>query len=218
MLKISTLSAAYRKDYPIIENISLNVKKGERIAITGRNGAGKSTFAKAIMKLTPFVSGGLFYKQTDLMRLEVHQYVDQGIGYFAQDGLVFPNLSVKENLEVALRGSDKDLLQQKIDKFSRLFINIDEQNFLKQKAGNLSGGERNMLALSMVMCSNPSLLILDEPFAGISPNNVKMISSFLDECIKESSCSMILIDQNQKVIEELCDKVYILKDKKLFAL
>ncbi len=217
MLKISGFTAGYRKDYPIIQDVNLSLEKAERIAITGRNGAGKSTFAKAIMKLTPFVSGEITYNDVDIIQLPAYQYVKQGIAYFIQDGVVFPNLSVKENLEIAVKGSNANSLQNIIDRLSSLIINVDQHNFLKQKGGNLSGGERNLLALSMVLVSRPSLLLLDEPFAGISPNNIKMITEFLNDYINDTSCSLILIDQNQNVMEELCTRVLILRDKKLVS-
>ncbi len=210
MLKIEEFTAAYRNDYPIIEDINLIIQKGEKVGIMGRNGAGKSTFVKALMKLTPFYSGSISFEDLNLMDLPSYEYVNHGISYFMQGGTVFPNLSVKENLEIAALGSHNSSSEDAIIKFTDTFSVFTKLEFLKQKAGNLSGGERNILALCMIMVSNPRLLILDEPMAGISPGNVKLISNFLSSYIKETECTLLLIEQNRNLVEDLCDQSYIL--------
>lgn len=215
MLKINDLTAGYRKDYPIIDSLSLSLRRGERLAITGRNGAGKSTFANALMKFVPFITGDVIYNDVKLLHIPTSEYKNKGVGYFIQDGVVFPNLNVLENLQIAMKTRSNEMLEPIIEKLGRFNINMKTGNFLKQKAGNLSGGERNLLALLMVMSSKPSLMILDEPFAGISPNNISMLGNIMKDYISRDKCSMILIDQNRSVLEELCDKTYILKNKTL---
>lgn len=217
MLIIEGLTAAYRTDYPIIEGINLNIKAGEKVGIMGRNGAGKSTFVKAIMKLTPYYSGMISFDGLNLKDIPTHKYMSHGISYFMQDGAVFPNLSVKENLETALLGSRIKSFENTISKFSDIFSIFDNPEILKQKAGNLSGGERNVLALCMIMTGKPRLLILDEPLAGISPGNAKIVSNFLNSYVKATECSLLLIDQNRDLVEDLCDKIYILRNKNLFS-
>jgi len=217
MLTIKELTAAYRTDYPIIEGINLNIKKGEKIGIIGRNGVGKSTFVKAIMKLTPYYSGLISFNSINLIKLPAHKYMLHGICYFMQDGAVFPNLSVKDNLKIAVLGSKINSFEETISKFSDILSIFDESEFLNQKAGNLSGGERNVLALCMVMTGNPRLLILDEPLAGISPGNVQIVSNFLTIYMKKTECSLLLIDQNKNLVENLCDNILILRNKNLFS-
>lgn len=215
MLSIEALTAGYRPDYPIVEGISLTLGQGEKMGIMGRNGVGKSTLAKAIMGLLPITSGQITYKGVSLPSLPVHKYRSQGIGYFMQDGLVFSNLTVRENLYMAgismqIRDPDKA-----IGVLSDYFSIFNQRDFHSQMAYVLSGGERNMLALAMIMISSPGLLILDEPFAGVDPVNAKAIADFLRRYLTEKNGSFILIDQNRELVEGLTDHIWLLRNKAL---
>ncbi len=215
MLEISKLTTGYRNDYAIIDGVNLNVNTGEKIGITGRNGVGKSTFVKSIMQLTPYYSGSIIFNKIDLTKNKIHKYNSFGISYFIQDGQVFPNLSVKENLELSGYGSKKSNLDITIEDYSIYFKIFKQSGFLNQKAGNLSGGERIILALAMIMNNNPKLLILDEPTAGLSPSNVNLVSQFLEDYLVRSNSSLILIDQNIDYMKNLCDRIYLMKNKNL---
>ncbi len=218
MLEINKLKAGYRDDYSIIDGVDLMVNTGEKLGITGRNGVGKSTFVKSIMQLTPYSSGSLIFNEIDLTNYQTHKYKSLGISYFIQDGQVFPNLSVKENLELSIHGSKNSNLDIIIEGYSKHFNIFKKSGFLDQKAGNLSGGERIMLALAMIMNNNPKLLILDEPTAGLSPSNVNLVSQFLEDYLDRTKSSLILIDQNLDYMNKLCDKIYIMKNKNLTML
>lgn len=218
MLEINKLTAGYRNDYSIIDGIDLIVNTGEKIGITGRNGVGKSTFVKSIMQLTPYYSGSVVFNDIDLKQIQTHKYNSLGISYFIQDGQVFPNLSVKENLELSVYGSINPNLDIIIEGYSKYFSIFNNSGFLDQKAGNLSGGERIMLALAMIMNNNPKLLILDEPTAGLSPSNVNIVSQFLEDYLNRSNASLILIEQNIDYMKNLCDKTYFMKDKNITIL
>jgi len=215
MLELQNISAAYRKDYLILDQVSINIEQGKKTAILGRNGVGKSTLAKSIMGLVPYRTGEILLKGISINGLRVHQLIRHGMGYFHQGGQVFPQMSVEENLRFArfknpgAQGLDMTLMK---DHFSIL----NDPRIYRMKAGDLSGGERTQLALAMVLINKPELLILDEPFAGVSPTNTESIIQFMQKIDSDWPFTLLLIEQNQYLAQRLCDDVFVLKQKQLF--
>ncbi len=215
MLELQSISAAYHRDYLILDQVSINIEQGKKTAILGRNGAGKSTLAKSIMGLVPFRTGEILLKGMSINGLRVHQLIRHGIGYFHQGGQVFPQMSVEENLRFARfkspgsQGLEVALMK---DHFSIL----NDPRIYRMKAGDLSGGERTQLALAMVMINKPELLILDEPFAGVSPTNTESIIQFMQKIDSDWPFTLLLIEQNQYLAQRLCNDVFVLKQKQLF--
>lgn len=216
MLEIKKLTAAYRQDFPILENLDLVVPSGGSAGILGRNGAGKTTLARAIMNNLPYIKGRISWNGQDLLERPCHGMRNAGIGYFMQGGMVFPSLSVRENLKIAMPPDPSIDPEEQLRTYQSFIPFLSSPSFLKSKAGNLSGGERNILSLCMTLSGKPSLLVLDEPFAGISPQNVRWMTLLIGHHLSGPGTTMLLIDQNKEILSELCHSIYILKQNALF--
>jgi len=214
MLELKNISASYRRDYLILEQISLTVEKGRKTAILGRNGAGKSTLVKSIMGLMPYCEGDILLRGDSIKNLQVHQLLKKGIGYFHQGGQVFPQMTVEENIRFAQFKQPGPGLS--VDLVREHFPILKATRIQSMKAGDLSGGERTQLALAMVVINKPDLLILDEPFAGVSPKNTESILQFLKTIESDWNYTLLLVEQNQYLARGLCDEVFVLRQKQIF--
>ncbi len=215
MLKIKNITAAYHKGYPILSDVSLDLRDGERIAILGRNGAGKTTFANSIFGLTPLITGEILYKETNILQLPLERITSFGLSYFMQGAPVFSQMTVKENLLMAGdRMGKKDLIfrYRELIESNTLLM---EPGIEQMPAGSLSGGERTQLALSMAIFKRPSLLVLDEPFAGLSPTNANQILQILDEYQTSIKASVIMIAQDRLMASAFCDTHYVIRDGRI---
>jgi branched-chain amino acid transport system ATP-binding protein len=198
VLECNGIAAGYVKDLNILQGVDLVVKEKEIVSIIGPNGAGKSTLLKAIMGLIN-VSGGRFYiNGIEKTNLATHKIVNEGIGYVPQVANVFPSLTIEENLEI---GSWS--FNQIYEQFSLL------KDRKKDKAGNLSGGQRQILALARALITKPTLLLLDEPSAGLSPVAINEVFSIIND-INESGVSILLVEQNAKRALSFSDRGYVL--------
>ena len=206
VLECNAIAAGYVKDLNILQGVDLVVKEKEIVSIIGPNGAGKSTLLKAIMGLIN-VSGGRFYiNGIEKTNLATHKIVNEGIGYVPQVANVFPSLTIEENLEIgswSLNKQQKENLKQIYDQFSLL------KDRKKDKAGNLSGGQRQILALARALITKPTLLLLDEPSAGLSPVAINEVFSIIND-INESGVSILLVEQNAKRALSFSDRGYVL--------
>ena len=206
VLECNGIAAGYVKDLNILQGVDLVVKEKEIVSIIGPNGAGKSTLLKAIMGLIN-VSGGRFYiNGIEKTNLATHKIVNEGIGYVPQVANVFPSLTIEENLEIgswSLNKQQKENLKQIYDQFSLL------KDRKKDKAGNLSGGQRQILALARALITKPTLLLLDEPSAGLSPVAINEVFSIIND-INESGVSILLVEQNAKRALSFSDRGYVL--------
>ena len=206
VLECNAIAAGYVKDLNILQGVDLVVKEKEIVSIIGPNGAGKSTLLKAIMGLIN-ISGGRFYiNGIEKTNLATHNIVNEGIGYVPQVANVFPSLTIEENLEIgswSLNKQQKENLKQIYDQFSLL------KDRKKDKAGNLSGGQRQILALARALITKPTLLLLDEPSAGLSPVAINEVFSIIND-INESGVSILLVEQNAKRALSFSDRGYVL--------
>jgi branched-chain amino acid transport system ATP-binding protein len=192
MLELRDVVAGYGK-IPIISNINLIVRKGESISIIGPNGSGKSTVAKTIIGLTTLHSGTLLFDGIDITHVAPEKRVQKGIGYLPQTDNVFPDLTVLENLEMGGYDLGKGELEKRVRWVLEFFPELRER--LRQKAGTLSGGERQMLAMARLLISSPKLAVLDEPSAGLSPKMVVRVYEKVD-AMRKSGITLIIIEQN----------------------
>ena len=206
VLECNGIAAGYVKGLNILQGVDLVVKEKEIVSIIGPNGAGKSTLLKAIMGLID-ISGGRFYiNGIEKTNLATHKIVNEGIGYVPQVANVFPSLTIEENLEIgswSLNKNQKESLKRIYERFSLL------RDRKKDKAGNLSGGQRQILALARALITKPNLLLLDEPSAGLSPVAINEVFSIIND-INQSGVSILLVEQNAKRALSFSNRGYVL--------
>ncbi|MBK9641984.1 MAG: ATP-binding cassette domain-containing protein [Saprospiraceae bacterium] len=214
MLKINNLSAGYQDGKMILEHFNLELNEGERIGITGQNGNGKSTLAKAIMGMVPFMKGDIIWQGKSLKDLEPHVRCKLGIGYFMQGGRVFRNLTVDDNLKAAALHDNSLNIEAHLKQ-----LNIYELPLLKDPkrrkilAGDLSGGERHILGfvLALLGCSNMKLLIADEPSAGLSQKMQAYLLEVIQSILLDESVGFMIIEQNVDFLNKTVKKTIQLK-------
>lgn len=208
LLEIRELKSGYGKAL-ILDGLSVDVEEGGFTAVIGPNGAGKTTFLKSVYGICDFYSGTIKYKSEDITRLEPDKISDKGINYVPQDNSIFPTLTVFENLRM---GVVKEKSKEKINE--RLEMVYDRFPVLKdrrgQLGGTLSGGERQMLAVGCALMTDPDLLLLDEPTAGLQPTLVQGLFDEITRLNKEGK-SILLVEQNAKMALECAHKGYIIE-------
>jgi len=208
-MSISDLSVAYG---PIkaLEGVSLGVAKGEIVSIVGANGAGKSTMLRTVAGLLKPSRGTILFREREITRQRPDRIVRQGICMVPEGRRIFPNLSVKENLELGghtLRSRDlkATLFGMVLDTFPRI------RERLSQHAGTLSGGEQQMLALGRALMGNPDLLLLDEPSMGLSPLITQETFTLIRRINEEKGISIILVEQNAHMALDYSHRAYVLE-------
>ena len=216
MLELRNISGGYKKGQRILHNISFEINDGEIVGIIGQNGSGKSSLAKAITGILPYKKGEIIFNNKDISKLNTKSIINKGVSYFMQGGQVFPQLSIYENLIFVMPGLPKDQIRYKIEEISEYFDIVRENNF-RRKAGLLSGGEKHQLALAMLLCQTPSLLILDEPSAGLDFNNIQSIYKILNKLKENRNITIILIEQNVEKAFEYANQIILLKNGKIEA-
>jgi branched-chain amino acid transport system ATP-binding protein len=205
ILECNGIAAGYVKGLNILQGIDLVVNDGEIVSIIGPNGAGKSTLLKAIMSLIKVSAGRVYINGTEKTNLSTHKIVMEGIGYVPQVANVFPSLTIEENLEI---GSWS--IKQKKEALKKIYSDFPLlSDRKKDKAGNLSGGQRQILALGRALITSPKLLLLDEPSAGLSPVAISEVFTSIKE-INESGVSILLVEQNAKRALGFSDRGYVL--------
>ncbi len=205
MFDVQNLGSGYG-DVQIISELSFGVGN-EILAVLGANGAGKTTLLATLAKVIPVRSGAITWQGQDVSASPAYELSKRGIAYVPQEGNVFPNLSVAENLSLgALVGTrpKEDRLTEVYDLFPRLAERKE------QRAGSLSGGEGQMLAVGRALMQDPQLLLLDEPSAGLSPLYVDILFQTITEARKSREISIVLAEQNAKKTLEIADRVLVL--------
>lgn len=184
-------------DTEILRNISGQIDQGQTLGIFGRNGVGKTTFARALAGELPLFSGQVKINGRTIDKVKTHARRRLGIGYMPQTGMVFDNLTVRENLSLS------DGSNQEMEKYFAIFPRLGER--LNQKAGAMSGGERKILSFTRAMLENTKVIILDEPSEGVQPENIENMQN----CILEkqnSGVSFVLIEQNLNMLMALANQ------------
>jgi len=214
ILRIENLQSGYEKNNRILKGIDLLISENEVVAIVGQNGAGKSTLAKAIMNMIPYTSGEIYFNGELLNGTQTYEIVKKGLNFFMQGGRIFPHLNVEENLDFAGIGFLKKEVKKRKNEVKSYFDLFKQsgKGRTNLKASYLSGGEQHQLALAMVMMQNPTFLILDEPSAGLSPQNLKKLYNIIDLVRKEKHISIMLIEQNVDVAVKYSDRICLLKN------
>ncbi|TKX81834.1 ABC transporter ATP-binding protein [Halorubrum sp. SD626R] len=205
ILDVTSLDAGYG-DLQVLFDVDLHVDAGEYVTIVGPNGAGKSTVMKSIFGLTHHMDGSIVYRGTNIEANDPEENVHEGLAYVPQSDNVFPPLSVRENLEMGAYILDEvpeDALQSVFDRFPIL----EERQ--QQKAGSMSGGQRQMLAMGRALMLDPALILLDEPSAGLAPDLVDEMFDNIDRIV-ESGTAVLMVEQNAKEALSRCDRGYVL--------
>ncbi len=202
----SKMTAGYGSGPDIISSCSINVDRGEIVAILGPNGAGKSTAMKAMLGLLKLKSGSVLMDGKDISKLSPQDRVKQGISFVPQNKNVFPDLTVRENLEVGAFLREDDV-NKVIEEIYDLFPILKEKN--SQIVGELSGGQRQQVALGRALMIKPSVLMLDEPTAGVSPIVMDELFQHIIK-VKETNVAIIMVEQNAKQALSISDRGYVL--------
>lgn len=205
VLVVEGLTAGYGKN-PIVWNIDLQAKVGQVVAIVGPNGAGKSTLLKAVFGLVRIHSGSVTLDEEDVTHVESHILAQSGLAYVPQVNNVFPSMTVEENLEVGRFVRKGDLLQR-ITEVMDIFPDLASAR--RKKAGQLSGGQRNMLGMARALMADPKAIFLDEPTAGLSPAYVDVVWAQVRR-IAEFGTSVLVVEQNVDRAIANSDWVYVL--------
>ena len=195
VLEADNLFAGYGK-VEILHGVSVYLKEKETITIIGPNGAGKSTLMKALMGYISIFKGEITWKGEKVTYLKAHEKVKRGFGYVPQLGNVFPSMSVRENLEMGGFIKSKEILKEKTEQIFQLFPMLAGR--LKQKAGTMSGGQRQMLGMARALMTDPEILMLDEPSAGLSPKVSEEVFSTIGITNHQIVFSLVVLQCNQK--------------------
>jgi branched-chain amino acid transport system ATP-binding protein len=206
LLRVDNLTAGYIPGVNILEDCDFHVHEGELVGIIGPNGAGKSTLLKSIFGLVNVRGGDIVLRGDSLKDKKANQLVSMGVGYVPQNDNVFPSLTIEENLQMGLYQRPKDW-SGRWDYVTDLFPRLADRR--KQRAGSLSGGERQMVAMARALMMQPSVLLLDEPSAGLSP--VLQDEVFiLTRRINRTGVSVIMVEQNARRCLQICHRGYVL--------
>jgi len=208
LLEVKDLSVAYGK-IVAVKGISFNVDKGEIVTLIGSNGAGKSTTLRTISGLLAPKSGTITFKGEQISGMQGHDVVKKGITQSPEGRRIFPRMTVSENLDLgAFLRNDKSEIAADFDRVLELFPRLRER--LTQKAGTMSGGEQQMLAVARAMMGRPELLLLDEPSMGLAPVLVELIFETIVK-IREQGTTILLVEQNALAALDVADRAYVLE-------
>ncbi|MDW8072112.1 MAG: ABC transporter ATP-binding protein [Anaerolineae bacterium] len=207
ILEVHQLVAGYGKS-EVLHGVSLEVAAGEIVTMVGANGAGKSTLLRSIFGLTDIHSGVIRFKGKPITGLPPHAITAYGLALVPQERNVFPSLTVRENLEMGGFTVDRATLEERIERVFERFPRLRERQ--RQKAGTLSGGERQMLAIGRGLMTSPELLMLDEPSLGLAPKVVEALFEQI-RLIHESGTTVFLVEQNARRALAIADRAYVLE-------
>jgi len=207
MLQVKMLNSGYSK-LQILYDVSIECGEKEIVGIVGPNGSGKTTLLSSIFGLTDVFSGSIVFDGKELVGMSPHKITETGLAYLMQMHNIFPTLTVRENLEIAAKSSTKEEVEKDVAEVLGIFPAI--KPFLSRKAGTLSGGERQMLALSMTLIRKPGLILLDEPTTGLAPLYASKIIDKVEEINKEFGVGIVLVEQNIMKVIKILKKIYLL--------
>ena len=204
MLNVSGLKVAYGQS-EVIHGLDFEVPKNETLAIMGRNGMGKTTLFKSLIGVLPLAAGKITVDGIDVSHSESYQRVENGIAYVPQGRMIFPSLTVQENIETGMEVSGlKQIPEDIYDLFPVL------KDMRKRKGGNLSGGQQQQLAIARALVTNPKVLLLDEPTEGIQPSIIKDIANVLNEIKKMREITIIVSEQVLSFTMAVADRIIVI--------
>lgn len=206
-LSTQALVAGYEPDLPIVRGVDFSIHSGELVIVLGPNGAGKSTFVKAIAGLVPIHSGCTLLGDFDITAVPTHEKIRHGLAFVPQTENIFATMSIHDNLLLAANVLPREKRSRRVADLYAMFPDLAARPSLR--AGQLSGGQRQMLAVARALIVEPSVLILDEPSAGLSPKVVQEVFAQL-KAINDTGVTIILVEQNVKAALAIADRAAIL--------
>ena len=212
LLSLENVSALYSSK-PVLQEVSIKVDPGEIVLLIGHNGAGKSTLLKVIFGDLHVNTGKITYLGKEITNLPIHKRREIGMAYLPQSNNIFPDLNVYDNLQVSGNGLNSLELNKRIEEIFGIFPVL--KNMYRKRAGLLSGGERQMLAMGMLLLTRPRLLLLDEPSAGLSPALVIEIMQKVVEINKTYGTAILLVEQKVAEALKIANRCSLLKDGKV---
>ena len=204
MLKIKNLNSYYGKSH-ILQGVNLIINEGEIVSLLGRNGVGRSTFIKSIMGIVNS-QGSIIFNDKEILGKPVHEIANMGIGYVSENRDIFPDLTVKENLDLGKK-ENKFGIKWNIEELFDLFPNL--KNRIDVPGGLLSGGEQQMLTICRSLMGSPKLMMIDEPTEGLSPQMVDNVESLLRK-ISSKGVSILLVEQKLTIAFSLSQRLYVM--------
>lgn len=210
VVEVTDLTAGYLPGVSILNGANFYAEKGELVGIIGPNGAGKSTLLKAIFGLVKVTEGSITLNGESIVGLKANELVKKGVGFIPQNNNVFPSLTIEENLQMGIF-QQPEHYEERLEFVVSIFAELGKR--LKQRAGSLSGGERQMVAMSRALMMDPEVLLLDEPSAGLSP--VRQDEAFLRVSeINKAGVTCIMVEQNARRCLQIADRGYVLDQGK----
>ena len=206
ILEVDDIQTYYGTSH-VLFGISLAIQKGEVVSILGRNGAGKTTTLRSIMGLTPPRSGSIKFKGIEVSRKTPDSIARSGIGFVPDGRIIFPDLTVRENLDIATKKSNSGEQSWTVEKVYHLFPKL--QQLETHMGAHLSGGEAQMLTVARTLMGNPDLLLLDEPVEGLAPLVFSALKQQVRQ-LKKEKMTILMCEQNIKFATDLSDRVYIM--------
>lgn len=207
LLSIQNLTAGYG-ELRVLENVSLQIEPGEMVVLIGPNGAGKSTVLKSVFGLTTKTNGTIHFRDREISDLPTHSLIEEGIGFVPQGRLVFPTLTVEENLEMGGYLVDhKETMRANLERVYTTFPALREKR--RAQAGTLSGGQQQQLAIGRSLMMRPELLMLDEPSLGLSPKLMHEVFETLEE-LRQAGTTIFIVEQNVRLALTYVDRGYLL--------
>lgn len=206
LLEVKEIDTFYELSH-ILFGVSLEIAEGETVGILGRNGVGKTTTLRSIMGLTPPRSGSIKFDGEEIKGRQPFEIARRGIGFVPEDRIIFPDLTVRDNLEIAAR-KGRNGGEWTLERVYSLFPILKERE--RQEGGTLSGGEQQMLTIARTLMGNPRLLLLDDPVEGLSPVLVRTMEEQI-LLLKRAKVTTLIAEENSSFIERVCDRIYILE-------
>jgi len=205
VLEVEGLDAGYG-DLQILSNVDMTVDDEEYVTIVGPNGAGKSTAMKSVLGLTTYMDGSITLNGESIEGMDTNDVVERGVSYVPQSDNLFPSMTVRENLLMGAF-SLPEVPENRLEEILNRFPILEERQ--RQRAGTMSGGQQQMLAMGSALMVDPDILLLDEPSAGLAPELVEDMFDRIDE-INEAGTAVLMVEQNAKKALRRCDRGYVL--------
>lgn len=209
MMQVSDYHVSYGQS-EILHGMNFNVKPGEIVAVTGRNGMGKTTLMKSIMGITPSKSGSVIFDGNDITAMPTHERVHSGVAYVPQGRMIFSAMTVEENIETGLAGSDKNTISDDIYELFPVLLEMKDR-----RGGNLSGGQQQQLAIARALVSEPKIILLDEPTEGIQPSIIKEIAQVLRRIRDERGLSILFSEQVLSFVMDAADRIMVIENGRI---